>query len=189
MPRCRRFFGVSGLRGKNNSKNNSTLSKKTIVKTIVDFEKNNSSLAALYNINIKRIKIESKNQKRDTRLRRFAFMSSKVQSSQSSPSPIADKTEARLRAIRTPRFAAEIPPLAYRRENTVIWRLALVPYNDILEPRNGVRTRISRRYSEGRRICRNEAVERRRLTAKSPLRSPRLSAWVRNRDETRKAFV
>ena len=177
------------MRGKNNSKNNSTLSKKTIVKTIVDFGKNNSSLAALYNINIKRIKIESKNQKRDTRLRRFAFMSSKVQSSQSSLTQATDNAAARLRAIRTPRFAAEIPPLAYRRENAVIWRLALVPYNDIPEPRNGVRTRISRRYSEGRRMCRNEAAERRRLTAKSPLRSPRLSAWVRNRDETRKAFA
>lgn len=177
------------MRGKNNSKNNSTLSKKTIVKTIVDFGKNNSSPAALYNINIKENIKTNRKSKRDTRLRRFAFMSSKVQSSRSSSSPIADKTAARLRAIRTPRFAAKIPPLAYRRENAVIWRLTLAPYNDIPESRNGVRTRISRRYSEGRRMRRNEAAERRRLTAKSPLRSPRLSAWVRNRNETRKAFA
>lgn len=79
MPRSRRFFGVSGLRGKNNSKNNSTLSKKTIVKTIVDFGKNNSGLAALYNINIKEnIKTNRKSKKRyaASPLRFYEFKSS-----------------------------------------------------------------------------------------------------------------
>jgi len=137
-----------GFERKKNSKNNSTLSKKTIVKTIVDFGKNNSGPAALYNI--KRIKIESKKQKRDTRLRRFAFMSSKVLSSKSSQTSNADRAPARFRVILKSRFAAKISLLAYRRENAAIRRLTLAPYNDIPEPRNGVRTQISRRYGEGR---------------------------------------
>ena len=67
------------MRGKNNSKNNSTLSKKTIVKTIVDFGKNNSSPAALYNINIKEnIKTNRKSKKRyaASPLRFYEFKSS-----------------------------------------------------------------------------------------------------------------